>query len=92
MKKVLCGPWTKLTLMAREEAKLIFDYDEITERTIVLQDRTVKAADCIRTNGNTQSTRTYFVYDDVLVRIIPEPDFPSDWTKDLSFEKIYLND
>ena len=42
--------------------------------------------------GNTQSTRTYFVYDDVLVRIIPEPDFPSDWTKDLSFEKIYLND
>ena len=75
-----------------EDAKPILPYNEITERTIVLQDRTVKAADCIRTNGNTQSTRMYFVYDDVLVRIIPQPDLPSDWMKDLSFEKIYLND
>ena len=73
-----------------EAAKPILSFKQITERTIVLQDRTVKAADCLLKNG--KATRTYFVYDDILVSIIPQPDLPSDWMKDLSFEKIYLND
>ena len=76
------------------DARQILPYDEMTERTIVLQDRTVKAVDCIRKNedGTTQSTRTFFVYDDVLVRVVPQPDLPSDWMKDLSFEKLYLDE
>ena len=72
------------------DAKQIWPFKEISERTIVLQDRTVKAADCLLINGKV--THTFFVYDDVLVRVVPQPDLPSDWMKDLSFEKLYLDE
>jgi len=75
-----------------KSAKPFVTYSETSEKDIMLSDKTVKVAECILKNVYGQFTHTYFVYDDVLVRVNPQPDLPSDWMKDLSFEKIYLND
>ena len=65
-------------------------YDDIKDQTITLSNRVVSGLSC--TYKKDTRTFTYFVYDDILVLLNTYGTPSESWTKDLSFEKIYLND
>ena len=71
-----------------ENVKPYPPFDEISEKEIVLKDRTVKAQICL--SNNTPRINVFFVYEEILITVTIMPEISYDWFKELSFVKMPL--